>query len=118
MCSSTRWGIASFASRLFWDFCGIIQAIFGLPWSEGHIRLDSIDCHRRWDQCWVRLLDGMLQLSVAGTRDYELRIPTRIRSIVINNATGTEDGQILVRSAYQLSRICSACFAMGKFLGT
>ena len=34
---------------------------------------------------------------MAGTRDYELRIPTRIRSIVINNAAGTEDGQITVR---------------------
>ena len=51
----------------------------------------------RWDNCWIRLLDGMLQLSVAGTRDYELRIPTRIRSIVINNAAGTDDGQISVR---------------------
>ena len=51
----------------------------------------------RWDKCWIRLLDGMLQLSVAGTRDYELRIPTRIRSIVINNAAGTDDGQISVR---------------------
>ena len=50
----------------------------------------------RWDKCWIRLLDGMLQLSVAGTRDYELRIPTRIRSIVINNAAGTDDGQITV----------------------
>ena len=67
------------------------------------MRLDSHDCHRRWDQCWVRLLDGMLQLSVAGTRDYELRIPTRIRSIVINNAAGTQDGQILVRPANRLS---------------
>ena len=54
----------------------------------------------------MRLLDGMLQLSVAGTRDYELRIPTRIRSIVINNAAGTQDGQILVRPANRLSRIC------------
>ena len=51
----------------------------------------------RWDKCWIRLLDGMLQLSVAGTRDYELRIPTRIRSMVINNGAGTEDGQISVR---------------------
>ncbi len=50
----------------------------------------------RWDRCWIRLLDGMLQLSVAGTRDYELRVPTRIRSIVINNAAGTQDGQISV----------------------
>ena len=48
----------------------------------------------------------MLQLSVAGTRDYELRIPTRIRSIVINNAAGTEDGQILVRSADRPHTIC------------
>jgi hypothetical protein len=54
-------------------------------------------CLFRWDQCWIRLLDGMLQLSVAGTRDYELRIPTRIRSILINCAAGTPDGQIYVR---------------------
>ncbi len=54
---------------------------------------------RRWDKCWIRLLDGMLQLSVAGTRDYELRIPTRIRAIVINNAAGTDDGQITVRDS-------------------
>ena len=39
----------------------------------------------------------MLQLSVAGTRDYELRIPTKIRSIVIKQAQGTDDGQISVR---------------------
>ena len=70
------------------------------------MRRYSLHCHCRWDQCWVRLLDGMLQLSVAGTRDYELRIPTRIRSIVINNAAGTEDGQILVRSAHLPSRAC------------
>ncbi len=44
----------------------------------------------------MRLLDGMLQLSVAGTRDYELRIPTRIRSILINCAAGSPDGQIYV----------------------
>ncbi|KAK9904717.1 hypothetical protein WJX75_001194 [Coccomyxa subellipsoidea] len=58
----------------------------------------------RWDQCWIRLLDGMLQLSVAGTRDYELRIPTRIRSILINCAAGTPDGQIYV--------------TMDRFMGT
>ena len=75
-------------------------------WTEGPVRLDSLDCHHRWDQCWVRLLDGMLQPSVAGTRDYELRIPTRIRSIVINNAAGTQDGQILVRPANRLSGRC------------
>ena len=42
----------------------------------------QLGCLCRWDGCWIRLLDGMLQLSVAGTRDYELRVPTRIRSIV------------------------------------
>ena len=56
----------------------------------------QLGCLCRWDGCWIRLLDGMLQLSVAGTRDYELRVPTRIRSIVINNAAGTADGQISV----------------------
>ena len=58
--------------------------------------VNSRECLCRWDGCWIRLLDGMLQLSVAGTRDYELRVPTRIRSIVINNAAGTQDGQISV----------------------
>ena len=62
-----------------------------------HVQLTTRNWLCRWDKCWIRLLDGMLQLSVAGTRDYELRIPTRIRSIVINNAAGTDDGQITVR---------------------
>ena len=56
----------------------------------------------RWDRCWIRLLDGILQLSVAGTRDFELRIPTRIRSIVINNTAGTDDGQISLRRSLLL----------------
>lgn len=64
-----------------------------------HVQLTARSWLCRWDKCWIRLLDGMLQLSVAGTRDYELRIPTRIRSIVINNAAGTDDGQITVRSS-------------------
>ena len=64
--------------------------------NEDSVRLDNIHRLCRWDGCWIRLLDGMLQLSVAGTRDYELRVPTRIRSIVINNAAGTQDGQISV----------------------
>jgi hypothetical protein len=63
----------------------------------------------RWDRCWIRLLDGMLQLSVAGTRDYELRIPTKIRSIVIKNAAGTDDGQISVRAAVPLTSLAGAC---------
>ena len=63
---------------------------------QGHSSQPEYLC--RWDGCWIRLLDGMLQLSVAGTRDYELRVPTRIRSIVINNSAGTADGQISVGS--------------------
>ena len=62
------------------------------------INLLRVHAWDRWDQCWIRLLDGMLQLSVAGTRDYELRIPTRIRSIVIKSPEGTPDGQISVRA--------------------
>ena len=37
----------------------------------------------------------MLQLSVADTKDHELRIPVRIRRIAIHNAEGTDDRQIL-----------------------
>jgi hypothetical protein len=79
----------------------VIKGLSGLDISDGYRHTD------RWDKCWIRLLDGMLQLSVAGTRDYELRIPTRIRSIVINNAAGTDDGQITVGdSLRQLSCEC------------
>ena len=82
--------------------CGFLKSIdLHLGFPRAGIQLCSglgsqSRCVRRWDGCWIRLLDGMLQLSVAGTRDYELRVPTRIRSIVINNAAGTEDGQIAV----------------------
>ena len=43
----------------------------------------------RWDGCFIRLLDGMLQAgALAGadmSDDYQLRIPTRIRALSIGN---------------------------------
>ena len=40
----------------------------------------------RWDGCFIRLLDGMLQtgaLNLVGS-DYKLRIPTAIRHLAIS----------------------------------
>ncbi len=39
--------------------------------------------HRRWDGCFIRLLDGMLQAGALGSSDYQLRIPTKIRQLDI-----------------------------------
>ncbi|EIE23140.1 hypothetical protein COCSUDRAFT_47508 [Coccomyxa subellipsoidea C-169] len=37
----------------------------------------------RWDGCFIRLLDGMLQAGALGSADYNLRIPTKIRHLAI-----------------------------------
>ncbi len=39
--------------------------------------------HCRWDGCFIRLLDGMLQAGALGSSDYQLRIPTKIRQLDI-----------------------------------
>jgi fatty acid synthase len=42
----------------------------------------------RWDGCFIRLLDGMLQASSLGnSADYTLRIPTKIRHLAILDAS-------------------------------
>ena len=40
----------------------------------------------RWDGCFIRLLDGMLQAGALESTggDYQLRIPTRIRALSVN----------------------------------
>ena len=46
----------------------------------------------RWDQCFIRLLDGMLQVvGFAGAcdGDFALRIPVRIRGISITEPGGS-----------------------------
>ena len=46
----------------------------------------------RWDQCFIRLLDGMLQvIGFAGAcdGDFALRIPVRIRAISITEPAGS-----------------------------
>ena len=40
----------------------------------------------RWDSCFIRFLDGMLQTSALGTTDYQLRIPVRLRYVAILDA--------------------------------
>ncbi len=52
---------------------------------------------RRWDECWIRLLDGMLQLSFSDSNDYQLRIPVRVRNIAIRQPAGRPGCQLLVR---------------------
>ncbi len=45
-----------------------------------------MSAHDRWDGCFIRLLDGMLQagaLIATATSDFELRIPTKIRHLAI-----------------------------------
>jgi hypothetical protein len=44
-------------------------------------------CARRWDGCFIRLLDGMLQAGALGSSDYQLRIPTKIRHLEIFDAS-------------------------------
>lgn len=39
--------------------------------------------NHRWDGCFIRLLDGMLQAGALGSSDYQLRIPTKIRQLEI-----------------------------------
>ena len=41
---------------------------------------------RRWDNCFIRLLDGMLQAGALGRTVYQLSIPTKIRQIEILDA--------------------------------
>ena len=43
-------------------------------------------CECRWDDCFIRLLDGMLQVvgfTDKSLQDNMLKVPTRIRSITI-----------------------------------
>ena len=40
----------------------------------------------RWDGCFIRFLDGMLQTSALGSTDYQLRIPVRLRHVAILDA--------------------------------
>ena len=52
-------------------------------------------CARRWDACFIRLLDGLLQAGALNATDTQLRVPTGIRRLVIKDAnpapiTGSE----------------------------
>ena len=50
----------------------------------------------RWDECWIRLLDGMLQLSFSDSGDCQLRRPVRVRSITIRQPAGGPACELLV----------------------
>ena len=54
-------------------------------------------CCYRWDECWIRLLDGMLQLSFSDSDDFQLRIPVRVRNIAIKQPAGCPACQLLMR---------------------
>ena len=73
---------------------------------------------RRWDNCFIRLLDGMLQAGALGSTDYQLRIPTKIRQIEILDAkprlpSGSESEPIAIHCLlpscpmHRLSIICT-----------
>ena len=50
------------------------------------------ECLNRWDQCFIRLLDGMLQVvgfAGASDGDFALRIPVKIRAISIIEPGGS-----------------------------
>ena len=55
---------------------------------------------RRWDQCFIRLLDGMLQVigfADADGNDHALRIPVRIRGIEVSAPAGTSAPAVACR---------------------
>ena len=81
---------------------------------------------RRWDNCFIRLLDGMLQAGALGSTDYQLRIPTKIRQIEILDAkprlpSGSESEPIATHCLlpschmHRLSIICTRPAAMVAF---
>ena len=74
-CTSERWG--SLAASAIDEREGHVQ-----PFTE-HLKYPG---WRRWDNCFIRLLDGMLQAGALGSTDYQLRIPTKIRQIEILDA--------------------------------
>lgn len=41
----------------------------------------------RWDSCFIRFLDGMLQTSALGSTDYQLRIPVKLRHVAVADAS-------------------------------
>ena len=63
---------------------------------------------RRWDNCFIRLLDGMLQVAgFAGSDSFEhsLRIPVRIRQIEIRAPGGTAAPAVACAAQRALGRV-------------
>ena len=44
---------------------------------------DNNELFARWDACWVRLLDGLLQAGWVQAGSENMRLPTRIRRLAI-----------------------------------
>ena len=68
----------------------------------------------RWDACFIRLLDGMLQAGALGSSDYQLRIPTKIRHLEIIDPspalpTGSEGAPRVSDSGGSADDADSAC---------
>ena len=54
--------------------------------SEQVDRAASLVVWCRWDKCWIRFLDGMLQTSILHSPDFQLRIPVGLRHVAILDA--------------------------------
>ncbi|EIE19938.1 hypothetical protein COCSUDRAFT_44339 [Coccomyxa subellipsoidea C-169] len=69
----------------------------------------------RWDACFIRLLDGLLQAGALNATDTQLRVPTGIRRLLIKDAnpasiTGSEGALPML--------VCSIKYVQGNLLWT
>ena len=70
---------------------------------------------RRWDRCFIRLLDGMLQVigfADADGSDHSLRIPVRIRHIEIGAPGGTDAPALECTAERALGRVATPLAAI------
>ncbi len=47
------------------------------------MQVSTVRRRARWDGCWIRLLDGLLQAGWLQAGSARLRVPTRIRRLAI-----------------------------------
>lgn len=82
------------------------------------LQFDKVSNACRWDGCFIRFLDGMLQSSALGSTDYQLRIPVRLRHVAISNAApankpGTSGLPPLCNASMPQAVLCLLnCFAV------
>lgn len=76
-------------------------------------------CDDRWDACFIRLLDGLLQAGALNSPDTQLRVPTGIRRLLIKDpspaAIAGSEGQRLYLSI--ATSLLPASFSERKEIG-